>query len=189
MPDQLKDFINDLNKEQRDASPYQDRLKPNGNGELVAFNHRLAKTLTGRLAQSWQLGRMLIPHPGSDELMIELEIRAKVVKPDRAAEILEECEESVERPPEQAEPIKAPEGGPDAHRGNVKLSEIEVLKIFQRVKAGERVTVLAREFGVSPQTVSGIITGRSWRKVTGLPEPEKGPGTGDSAGAEVTPKP
>jgi microcompartment protein CcmL/EutN len=48
-----------------------------------------------------------------------------------------------------------------------KLTEQDVLAIFEAVKAGEAQALLAADFGVSQQVVSEIMTGKSWGHVTG----------------------
>lgn len=48
-----------------------------------------------------------------------------------------------------------------------KLTENDVRIIFASVNAGEAQSLLAHDFGVSPQVISEIMTGKSWGHVTG----------------------
>lgn len=45
---------------------------------------------------------------------------------------------------------------------NSKLTEPQVIAIMARYLQGETVAHLGREFNVRPQTVSGIVHGKSW---------------------------
>lgn len=53
-----------------------------------------------------------------------------------------------------------------------KLKKGEVLRIFGRLKTGERAYLLAQEYKVSPVTILDIKNGRSWAWLTGLPNPK-----------------
>lgn len=53
--------------------------------------------------------------------------------------------------------------------GSAKLSNEQALAILARHRRGERVTDLAREFGLSKCSVTHLVTGRNWNHVTGLP--------------------
>lgn len=44
-----------------------------------------------------------------------------------------------------------------------KLNEAQVVEIRRRRLAGERGTDLARRFGVTPQSISDIMSGRAWK--------------------------
>jgi HNH endonuclease len=44
-----------------------------------------------------------------------------------------------------------------------KLSDVQVLEIIERKRAGEVQAALAREYGVSETTVSRIVLGSAWR--------------------------
>ena len=48
-----------------------------------------------------------------------------------------------------------------------KLDDDKVREIHRRRSAGEEGKTLAQEFGVSCQTISHIMRGRSWSHVTG----------------------
>lgn len=50
---------------------------------------------------------------------------------------------------------------------NQILTEDDVRIIFNSVTAGEAQALLASDFGVSPQVISEIMTGKSWSHVTG----------------------
>ena len=50
--------------------------------------------------------------------------------------------------------------------GAAKLTEKQALEIYRRANNGEIRRHLAREFGVSPMTISNIANGRRWRHVT-----------------------
>ncbi len=52
--------------------------------------------------------------------------------------------------------------------GRQKLSEVQVLEIVRRIRAGEQQLKLAKEFGVSKVTISHIGLGRVWSSVTGI---------------------
>ena len=49
--------------------------------------------------------------------------------------------------------------------GHAKLTNDQAREVRQRAVAGERTCALAREYGVSPATVSGIKHGTVWGKV------------------------
>lgn len=49
-----------------------------------------------------------------------------------------------------------------------KLSELDVLTIVNRYKNGERLKEISNSYCVSEQTLSSIVTGRSWSHVTGI---------------------
>ena len=51
--------------------------------------------------------------------------------------------------------------------GPIKLNETQVLEIYARAWAQERVTDLAKEFGVTSANISAIKCGRSWSRITG----------------------
>lgn len=50
---------------------------------------------------------------------------------------------------------------------NQILTENDVRTIFEAVNAGDPQVMLAKEFGVTPQVISEIMTGKSWGRVTG----------------------
>jgi hypothetical protein len=55
-----------------------------------------------------------------------------------------------------------------------KLTEDDVISVRTRHAAGERITSLAREYGIEPSGISGVCAGRLWRHVGGpitKPEP------------------
>lgn len=52
--------------------------------------------------------------------------------------------------------------------GNSKLTEKGVADIIARLASGERNKELAAEYGVKSNTISAILSGRTWRHVTGL---------------------
>lgn len=56
----------------------------------------------------------------------------------------------------------------------VPLEEEDVLAIFDRIQAGDKNVDIAQDFAVSEQTISGIRTGQTWSRVTGVKyEPRK----------------
>lgn len=50
---------------------------------------------------------------------------------------------------------------------SAKLTNSQAIEIYERRKSGERGVDLAKEFKVSPQTVSGIVNGHRWQKILG----------------------
>lgn len=46
-----------------------------------------------------------------------------------------------------------------------KLTESDVAEIHQRLRQGERLAVIGREFNVSPSTIAHIRDGRTWWRV------------------------
>lgn len=46
-----------------------------------------------------------------------------------------------------------------------KLTESEVAQIHQRLRAGQRLAVIGREFSVNPTTIAHIRDGRTWWRV------------------------
>jgi transposase-like protein len=52
-----------------------------------------------------------------------------------------------------------------------RLDAEDVRVIDQELRAGVPQADLAREFGVSPQSISAIATGAAWAHVTGRPQP------------------
>lgn len=53
-----------------------------------------------------------------------------------------------------------------------KVLDVEDVKaIYARILQGDRGTVIARDFAISQQTVSGIKRGKHWGEITGLREP------------------
>lgn len=53
-----------------------------------------------------------------------------------------------------------------------KLTEEEVLKIVELRRAGESVTKIANEIGISVPNIYAITNGRSWNHLTGIPRSE-----------------
>lgn len=49
-----------------------------------------------------------------------------------------------------------------------RLAEDQVVTIWQRLMAGDAEAVIARDFGVAPQTINSIRHGKTWRRVTGI---------------------
>jgi len=54
------------------------------------------------------------------------------------------------------------------HRSS-KLKAKDVLDILIKVKEGRKKTEIAREYGINRSSLYGIIQGKTWRTVTGLP--------------------
>lgn len=57
--------------------------------------------------------------------------------------------------------------GTFAWRGKRRLSESDAIQIVKRIDAGEGILKLAREYGVTHSTISGINLGKYWAEVTG----------------------
>lgn len=60
-------------------------------------------------------------------------------------------------------------GDPRAHTHRGTLTRDQVLAVDQLLKEGVEVTVLARSFGVTYQTIYAIRLGTSWAWLTGRP--------------------
>lgn len=48
---------------------------------------------------------------------------------------------------------------------NAKLTNYQVVEIKKQISTGARTSVLARQFNVAPQTISGIKSGRKWTHI------------------------
>jgi hypothetical protein len=68
------------------------------------------------------------------------------------------------------------------------LKPKDVRLIRGLVKAGHRGTEIAKRFGVTQPTISGIVTGKTWRHVEGE-TPADPPGVCPTCGHELTVKP
>jgi DNA invertase Pin-like site-specific DNA recombinase len=65
------------------------------------------------------------------------------------------------------------------HYSGVKLTAEDIPEIVRRYKAGEAQKEIAKDYGISSATVSGIIRGKYWSHVTAqlrLPRPRKNTG-------------
>lgn len=56
-----------------------------------------------------------------------------------------------------------------------KLTDAAVIEIRRRSRAGEYRKVLAREFGVSPATISNVALGQTWTHIAEPPETPRQP--------------
>jgi transposase len=56
---------------------------------------------------------------------------------------------------------------PGTKNGRAKLTRNDVIAIREMAATGTRTGTIARQFGVSGQTVFGIVTGREWKHVGG----------------------
>ena len=54
---------------------------------------------------------------------------------------------------------------------SVKLTEVDVLVILDRIRKGEKQAALAREYGVGPMEISRIKTGKRWGHLNPEPMP------------------
>lgn len=54
-----------------------------------------------------------------------------------------------------------------------KLTEKDVVSIYERAIKGESVSIVAKDYNITPATVCDIKAGRSWYKVTGAPRNRK----------------
>lgn len=56
----------------------------------------------------------------------------------------------------------------------VKLTDGDVSRIMRRASAGETFSLLAREYGVSGGTISGIVHRKTWKHIPVQPAKEEG---------------
>lgn len=53
---------------------------------------------------------------------------------------------------------------------NNKLRPDDIPDIYRRIRAGERMTRIANDYGVTPPSIHDIKFGRTWRYITGAPK-------------------
>jgi hypothetical protein len=57
--------------------------------------------------------------------------------------------------------------------GNVKLKEADIPEIIARCSAGVSLVSIARDYGITANTITHIMKGRAWNHISGFPRPTR----------------